>query len=465
MKYKARILALALAILMVVALFAGCGGNGDNKDTSAATSAEAAATTVETFDYEGYEFTISDGMYFPQYTETGSPASQLDAEWDDLYTALEDKYNIEIVCQPIQNNADTLTALTAASMAGNTLADLIRCRQTAYWPAGKKNIILPVDGEQLVSLGLDSTDETRWFQPPINETKVWGNAWGLDVASKFVPVKTGYFVTFNKGMIASNTTYTDLYKLVRDKKWTWDVYLDIAQDCTKDTNGDGATDQWGCGATAWGNEITTNGVDYVGPDSTGKWVVLLDCPEGIDSLNFLIAENTTGRLDESSGTCRQAFADGKIAFNWANMGHLNPDSPCYNSVFDYGIIPMPMGPAATGYVASFDDNDVLVIQAANPNLDKVVKIMNDWALIVNDTKSYLEVLGDGRCRTTEDIEMMADYIIPNFDLTHYEITDPIHDAIDSGIVSGVSYLGMTAQQAIETYKGQVQVLLDEFFNS
>ena len=55
------------------------------------------------------------------------------------------------------------------------------------------------------------------------------------MASKYVTAPTGYFVTFNKSLCA-NAGYTDLYTLVTEKKWTWDVYREIARKATKDTD-------------------------------------------------------------------------------------------------------------------------------------------------------------------------------------------------------------------------------------
>jgi ABC-type glycerol-3-phosphate transport system substrate-binding protein len=257
--------------------------------------------------------------------------------------------------------------------------------------------------------------------------------------------------------------------MVRDKKWTWDVYRDIAIKVTKDTTGDGVPDIWGTGATAWGNEAISNGVEFIGQDASGKWVSTINTPEGIRALQFLYDLNFGDgtRLDESSGTCRQAFADGTIAFNWAQMGHINgPNETIYNSIHDYGIVPMPLGPDASEYVSMQDNNNLLVVQAtAGSELDEIVAIANEWALIVNDTESYLEVLDDGRCRTEEDKEMMINYILPNFKLNYAKMNNEIWDAVDEGIVSSVSYGGITPTAAIEEWEPVVNAALESFFGS
>ena len=167
---------------------------------------------------------------------------------------------------------------------------------------------------------------------------------------------------------------------------------------------------------------------------------------------------------DSSSVCRQAFVDDKITFNWAAMNHIDgPTQVIYNSSHDYGIVPAPLGPDGTEYVAMHNDNDCLIIQSAITDLDALVGILNEWALIVNDTESYLDVLDDGRCRTEEDKEMMINYILPNFKLNYAKMNADIWDAVDEGIISGVSYNGMTPAAAIEAFEPVINAALDAFF--
>ncbi len=472
MKKHVRLIALLVVLLMTVALFAGCGGktnNGGEETKATTTTAQTTTkapetTTIRTFG--GRTFSITDQLYVPKKDENGNFNSSKDEEWQQLYDELEARLDIKLEYVPIEGQV--IEALISAGMSGTKLADLVYAHQRDYWPAAKAKIILAVDGEELTKAGLNAFDDSRWFVPAVENTKLFDKHWGVQVASKFVAVPSGYFVTFNKELVASAGDY-DLYQLTRDKKWTWDVYREIALKTTKDTDGDGVNDIWGTGATAWGNEAISNGVQFIGQDSTGKWVCTINTPEGIRALQFLYDINFGDgtRLDESSRVCRQAFADGKITFNWAQMGHINgPGQVIYESSHDYGIVPMPLGPDANEYVAMNDNNNMLVIQAAaSSELDEIVAIMNEWALIVNDTENFLDVLDDGRCRTEEDKEMMVKYILPNFKLNYAKMNDEIWDAVDEGIISGVSYNGLTPTAAIEQFEPVVNAALESFFGS
>ena len=470
-----------LALVMIAAVFAGCGKGGNEPDstTTAPQSGDETTgpddTTPDTttpgtdLGLEGYNFTIvGNGDVFPEENEDGTYKNQLEEELADKLAELEARLGVTIEKMDYASD-NRLELVTSAALGGLTIGDLLWMRQPQFWPAAKANALLPLDDQKLVDAGLNYQDETRWYQVAVKWTELFGHPWGLRVASEYVAIPTGYFVTFNKELCAS-AGYDDMYQLVRDKQWRWDVYLDVARKVTKDTNGDGVNDIWGTGATAWGNEAVTNGVQFIG-EVDGKWQMTIDSPAGIEALQFLYDMNygEGTRRDDSSGNLRQAFADGTIAFNWAAMNHINgPGEVIFNSEHDYGIIPMPMGPDATEYTSMHNDLDAFVIQAANEDLDKVVPIMNEWALIVNDTESYLDMLDDGRCRTEEDREMMMEYIIPNFTLNLGNMTEDIWMIVDDddeggGIISSVSYLGKTPQQAIEMHRDKLNNALNTFF--
>ena len=475
MKKHARILALLLAVCMITAIFAACSNNDDPKQTSATTPKAGDTTTPDTkpdvttpapLDVSGYTFRImGSNDVFPKTNEDGSYVNQNAQELAEKLEDLEEKLGITIE----KLDGGSLEQVTTAALSGDLLADIIWMHQQGYWPAAKQNALLPLDDEKLVNAGLNYADETRWYQPAVKWTALFGKTWGLNVASKYVAAPTGYFVTFNKDICAS-AGYNDLYQLVRDKKWTWDVYREIARKATKDTNSDGVPDIWGTGATAWGNEAISNGVQFVG-EVNGKWQMTIDSDAGIRALQFLYDMNygDKTRLDESSGKCREAFANGTIAFNWSTMGHIDgPTSSIFGANHDYGIIPMPMGPDATEYYSMTDNNRAFVIQAAHKDLDKAVAILNEWALIVNDTESYLDILDDGRCRTEEDKQMMIDYIFPTYTLNMGKMNDDVWGIVDEnddrGIISDVSYGGHTPKQAIEEWGDALNAALDKFFD-
>lgn len=497
-----RILALVMALMMVVSMFAACGGTEEPAATTEATTTAAttagttAATTTEAttteattteattteatttpepaLDLTGYEFTImtNNSKFAPIVNADGTYASALDETWANELMDLEDTLGVTISLIPY--NGDALEQITTAMLSGDTLADLLYAHVEVLWPLAKQQGILPLDDERLVAAGLDYTDATRWYQPTTQATSISlrgeEHAWGLNVASEYIDLACGYFVTFDHAICAA-AGYEDMYQLVRDHEWTWDVYMDIAKKATKDLDGDGQPDQWGTGATAWGNEVMCNEVQFV-DEVDGKWVVTIDSEAGVEALQFLYDMNWgSGTINQalSNNERRQLFADGYVAFNWADMGRLMGEF-YVGSNHEYGIIPAPMGPRADKYYTIHNDLDGLCIQANHRDLEKAIAIANEWALIANDPEGYLEILRDGRCPTEEDEEMMIEYILPNYALNNGTATPDLWSVVDDdgeggGLISQVSYYGMTPQQAIEAEKGRIQAVLDSFFNN
>ena len=67
-------------------------------------------------------------------------------------------------------------------------------------------------------------------------------------------------------------------------------HLAGSRKATKDTDSDGVPDIWGTGATAWGNEAISNGLQFVG-EVNGKWQMTIDSDAGIRALQFLYDMN------------------------------------------------------------------------------------------------------------------------------------------------------------------------------
>ena len=466
---KARFIALCLAFALTAALFAGCASIGNSSSTTATTTDDTAATTAEqttaAVNYNGYEFTVQASFCFPQYNEDGSFKDSLSEELAGKLEALEKELNIKIT--KIDNPDSWLETVTSAAMGGTKIADLLYERQDRYWPAARAGALIAADSDDAVNAGLNCKDETRWFWPAVRESKMFDKYWGLQVASKYCMETSGYFVCFNKDLVASAGDY-DLYQLTRDMKWTWEVYRTIAKVTTKDTTGDGVPDIWGTGATAWGNEIISFDQQFIGQNADGKWVLTINTPQGIAALENLKGFNADDgtRWDAGSGDCRKAFANGTITFNFANQGHINgAGSAIYDSNHDYGIVPMPLSEGVTQYASGNDNNRCFVLQAANKDLASTISIANEWALILNDSGSgsWKDRFDDGRCRTDADKEMMLTYIVPNFCVNVACMSEEIWDAVDEGIVSGVCYDGKTVQQAIEEQEPVINALLNDFF--
>lgn len=107
-------------------------------------------------------------------------------------------------------------------------------------------------------------------------------------------------------------------------EWTWDDFLGAAQQLTRDTDGDGAVDQWGAQAdrrvTTWLAWVWTGGGDVLCADGT-RATGCLDAPPTVAALAWYAGwamRDPTGRLLRRAADLDR-FLDGKVAM--VTLGH------------------------------------------------------------------------------------------------------------------------------------------------
>jgi ABC-type glycerol-3-phosphate transport system substrate-binding protein len=115
------------------------------------------------------------------------------------------------------------------------------------------------------------------------------NKWQVSLAETF-----GHVYAFNKRLVQeAGYEPESLFQAVRDYKWDYDMFLEIARKITKDTDGDGQYDIWGVALDCDGNEIWSNATGPIIQDeSTGKWVANLRDPRILKSMEFM--KNVSG---------------------------------------------------------------------------------------------------------------------------------------------------------------------------
>ena len=137
----------------------------------------------------------------------------------------------------------------------------------------------------------------------------------------------------HEGKLYSLPRYTAVYTLFYNKtlfdeakiaypgtkgEWTWDAYLKAAQALTKDSDGDGKTDQWGCVIDFWGSRIYpwlwANGGALLNPERTK---CILDSPASVEALQFVYDLRYKHKVAAASDNSEQnsaltAFTQGHI---------------------------------------------------------------------------------------------------------------------------------------------------------
>ncbi|MBE5786041.1 MAG: extracellular solute-binding protein [Clostridiales bacterium] len=213
--------------------------------------------------------------------------------------------------------------------------------------------------------------------------------------------KHGYLGTcilFNKRICAENgITDEYLYELQRNHEWTWDKLLELARKCTRDKNNDGQMDTWGFGAYGPSPIITesfvyANNATCVRMRDDMTYEYSLNDPAAIEAIEFcrqLVNENGvvyTGSWDW--GTWEKLWNRGKVAFYQSFSWEVG------NYVFnleddEFGVLLIPMGPQADGYVNAENVPDGWFIQECVEDKEAIAAILYDY-LYPYDWKDEVE---------------------------------------------------------------------------
>ena len=178
------------------------------------------------------------------------------------------------------NTPDYYNVVIAQAMAGIKFADFIpHTTHNGTIPFIKNKVIIPLDDY------IDFDEPIMKANKSMKVTEYWGKHWGII----YYNTLTLGTVQYNKDLL-DREGQPDILELYENDIWNWSTFLDIAIACTKDTNGDGITDQWGVTAPSdadFVNKIVhSNGVASI-QKVDDKFVYNYYTPEGQRALQFV----------------------------------------------------------------------------------------------------------------------------------------------------------------------------------
>ena len=225
---------------------------------------------------------------------------------------------------------------------------------------------------------------------------------------------------FNKDLLGDKKATDDLYKAVREGKWTWDMLINLANGAYSD-DGDGVhgdTDTYGLSLTNINNLYYFFGVSTTGVNkSTGEWQITLDDPKVDDILSAIITAKTANWARSAWGgswgsNAGAALQDGRLLFYNEVIQHTY-----VTEVLSSGIVPFPMLTEAQGrYYAPIAAQQTVLVCIPKNTQDRA---MSDYFLDVLGWtgKEYLMegYMEEKALHLESDVEyeMIVNYVFPN----------------------------------------------------
>ena len=353
--------------------------SSDGKNSSTSSVIEADKKKLE-----GYTFTVA-SSWLPAEDKLTANSPLFDRLFWDQVHKIEKDLGCDIKLIDITTRSDFLKPYI---MAGNKVADIVETMP--YWMP--QSVQAGYFKPWTEVKGINVNDKSKWNTEATSLGKFNGKQYGL---SFYKPQEVRFCVMFNKTLLAKNgVDVKNIYKLVRDKKWTWDKLREYAMAATKDTNNDGINDTWGIiGKYDYiANAIVPSFGGGVISKSGGKYQYSLNSANSLAALNFYnklvntdkcvwVADqlNTqNGYTNISEASYYQRFNKGTAAFliweSWVLNQYTKP-----NADFEYGILPIPLGGSQKEYASPSHNDRVFCITTTNKDLDKVSIVMNALA--------------------------------------------------------------------------------------
>ncbi len=298
---KKKILATILAAGLALSTLAGCG----DKTTSAASSESKTTESVKA----GATETVSIYVF-------GNDQEQ--EMYKTLFAEFEKQNNCKVEAQ-FSIKDDYGTTITGMMTAKN-LPDVFYL--------GPENVKSYVNNGYVLDMnpilkaeGLDTSDI---LAGTLSAYEYEGGQYGLPHDSSV------FAYAYNKDLFdAAGLDYPN-----PDKPYTYDEFVDVCKALTKDTDGDGEVDQWGC--AFWPNLMIqpwlyTNGTSFLKDDY--KKVNVTD-PKFIEAMDKMVALTTvygvTPSVEQEQGTgVYQRWIDGTIGFyacgTWDIAAFMDPE--------------------------------------------------------------------------------------------------------------------------------------------
>ncbi|MGF7143681.1 hypothetical protein HNQ56_002108 [Anaerotaenia torta] len=430
----------------------------------------------------GEKRTIRIGTWWVQYYDSSHTAVEDDPTYSGALAGqlkfenvakIEEKYNVEFYWENL-TYAGVKESINTSILAGTPDCDIYLVELNFGIPAALNGLatdmktVLPADSDLF-------TDQKNVKYLDLGD----GKATLLKRVEAASTIEATYPLAFNLQMLQDNNL-EDPRKLYERGEWTWDKFIEYAKVLTKDTDGDGNTDQYGyCG---FKNEtfeqlMMSNGANVASSTTEG----LSSAPVG-EVLQMMYDMYNTYKIcypydmtDTDSDTMRFQYRDGNIGFwpgaAWILANNADYDYTGSNGVtleFDTCFVQWPVGYSGNQETngGKISAGEYYIIPAGVEDPELVYNVLYDmwnWydgdASIRDDEETlvwWYAVTGKDETIQNENFDVM-------FDVGSREVFDLWNNlgfAYDfNTLIDG----SVTPAQFQETYKQQVQDALDAYF--
>lgn len=317
----------------------------------------AAFDNIPSVDYGGREFVIL--ATEPQFADSVDGKGIVGAELYKRNRAIEEKFNIKIVCKSADQNS-VKPALQGANEE-NPLPDLIYAPQDTISSCAGSGLLMNVYSLPYFDYKSEHCDPALLSSLSQSDTTygVYGDA--------AYDERSAWCVFYNKDIL-SYLGFADPYALVENNTWTWDMFLAISEGALLDLDKNGrmqaAKDRYGYSSSmntsSFANAVFASfGKKFFSVDEEGFLKMDFDISKEDDYIsvirNICVSHKAKYPASDPGALALDAFNEGRLAFFCEK---LSLASTLAYSPVNWGILPMPKRWASDEGYKSWVDSSV-----------------------------------------------------------------------------------------------------------
>lgn len=388
------------------------------------------------FDFDQTVFTVCvcDEQGEPTYyNEDILPRENTDAA---IAEALTERNNILLERYGVQiktfDTSDVATQIRTIALGGDKLFDAaMPFMSTAATLAADNKLHDLADLDEYIHL-----DAPWWEDTSTAAASLKGKTYFATGDISIMPKIVSFTLVFNKEMLADLDPSADLYREVREGKWTLDRLTELSKAASQNNVGASFNDtnaKWGL-ATAYSDvrayyvsagqtlcAIDANGIPQITIGNDRSVTVaqkLLNVFNAADANGYYICNKDQGKVTNIWDASRDLFAGGRCLFR-TNAFSAVKKLRNYTPSVDFGLLPLPKFDETQHEYYTFTNPDYatcIVIPAGVEDAEFSAFMIEALACESKNhlTDAYYETVLKGRdARDTESEEMLDDYIFKN----------------------------------------------------
>jgi hypothetical protein len=325
------------------------------------------------------------GNWWSDYdVNTHQPQSAVEEQVLAQRRRLLQENNFRMRVSRIASWGEMLQTASVSIMAGNPAASIFVLTPSWAMTLHRQGLIAPIQSPN-VDLGPARTaTDVPWNQAMRNLFTFGGRSYGVSIG--YGDALQPLVIFFNKRLFREAGLDPELpYNMQANRTWTWDNFINVARQLTRDIDGDGIVDTWAMPsglATYILDAITSsNNAQYVGRNAQGRFYNATNSPQFLESIQFFHRLRDEGVvMPEPEGAhwtwFQGAFTDGLVAMR---IDPLYVRNELQGMTDDWGMVMFPIGPRRNNFAVKAFENIMVIPATFNPEqVARTVEALAMW---------------------------------------------------------------------------------------